>query len=545
MIMLGEVDSPTLAMLGKLDRLSAVTLSGEWLTDERLDDLLPILRHIEAIDVRSPRVDDRGIVAFCRCRTLKHVSLARAAITDEGLAPLARLSGLESLEVRGTPITGAGLRYLRQLTKLREVVLDNDRLKETELLRLQGLASLRTLELHNRGISDGAVDSLKQLKGLKRLCLHGTDITDAGIDELRKALPNTEIIGGSLAVSQEKMARIGSALHAYHGQHGHFPPAVLTGPDGKTTCSWRVALLPFLGANSLYLQYRLDQPWDSETNRRLLGQMPDAYRGAKSAADSQATAYLAVTGPKTAFADTRGTAIRQLADGTTNVVMLVEAKSSIPWTKPEDISREERDLPKLAAMYKDGFNALMADGQPRFFHLPFQDENELALLIRKSAFVLRQQEILRAMTGQPAPDFTLKDLAGKDVTLAPLIAGKVALIVFSGVRCPPCRFKAPHLAVLYRRHRSEGLVVLTVNPWDESADLVRQCAGKEKPPFLTLLGGSAVARDQYHSVSTPTTYFVNRDGIIAQIHFGFEPGDERTLEREIVELLGGRSRLLH
>ena len=37
------------------------------------------------------------------------------------------------------------------------------------------------------------------------------------------------------------------------------------------------------------------------------------------------------------------------------------------------------------------------------------------------------------MVGKPAPNFTLKDLSGQDFTLAPLIAGKVAVLVFTGV----------------------------------------------------------------------------------------------------------------
>ena len=50
-------------------------------------------------------------------------------------------------------------------------------------------------------------------------------------------LPAAEIIGGTLAASQQKLSRIGLALHEYHSQHGHFPPAVSTGPDGKTPYS--------------------------------------------------------------------------------------------------------------------------------------------------------------------------------------------------------------------------------------------------------------------------------------------------------------------
>ena len=78
------------------------------------------------------------------------------------------------------------------------------------------------------------------------------------------------------------------------------------------------------------------------------------------------------------------------------------------------------------------------------------------MILRQSAFALYERETRRDMIGKPAPNFTLKDLGGHDVTLAPLIAGKMAVIVFTCVRCPPCRAEAPHLAELYRRHEMRG-----------------------------------------------------------------------------------------
>jgi peroxiredoxin len=539
-MILREIDRPTLGLLAKLDRVASLTLAGDWVIDASLEEL-PALPQLQSLAIRSHSVGDRGLAVLCRWQTLKNLSLSQLSITDEGLAALAGLSQLESLELDGTPITGAGMGHFHSLAKLWSVTLDENRLREAELAQLAHLKGLKTLEVHDHALSDRGVPYLKQLRGLNRLMLQRTQITDAGIDQLRQSLPGAEIVGGSLAASQEKLGRIGLAIHEYHSQFGHFPPAVLTGPDGKTKYSWRVALLPFLGENRLFAQYRQDQPWDSPANRKVLDQMPDVYRSPKSAADSRATSYLAVTGPGTAFAGKEGTAMRQLEAGTVNVIMLVEAKSDIPWTKPEDLSRNSRSLPKLDSVYPDGLNALMADGMPRFFRLPFRDETGLGELLRQSAFQLYEEEARRLMLGRPAPTFSLKDLQGNEVALAPFIEGKAALIVFTGARCPPCRVEAPHLANLYRRHQHEGLVILAVNPVDEPAELVRQCAEREKPPFPTLLNGSAVARDQYHLLASPTTFFVNRLGIVAAVHFGFKPGDERLLESQTAELLSDRA----
>ena len=44
--------------------------------------------------------------------------------------------------------------------------------------------------------------------------------------------------------------------------------------SGKPLLSWRVHLLPFLEENELYEQFKLDEPWDSPHNIKLLDQMP-------------------------------------------------------------------------------------------------------------------------------------------------------------------------------------------------------------------------------------------------------------------------------
>ena len=52
---------------------------------------------------------------------------------------------------------------------------------------------------------------------------------------------------------------------------------------GKPLLSWRVHILPFLEEGELYKQFRLDEPWDSEHNRKLIEKMPDAYADPDSA----------------------------------------------------------------------------------------------------------------------------------------------------------------------------------------------------------------------------------------------------------------------
>ncbi len=158
------------------------------------------------------------------------------------------------------------------------------------------------------------------------------------------------------------------AMHNYHDVNKHFPPAVLIGPDGKTPHSWRVELLPFLDANDLYKQYRMDEPWDSENNKQVLEQMPACLRNPYDDPKSTNSGYYVLVGPGTIFEGKDGIRIQNITDGTSNTVMIVEAKRTIPWTKPEDISFDpEKPLPELGGFEKGHFATALGDGSARRF----------------------------------------------------------------------------------------------------------------------------------------------------------------------------------
>jgi hypothetical protein len=186
------------------------------------------------------------------------------------------------------------------------------------------------------------------------------------------------------ALSVNKLRQIGIALHNYHDVHKHFPPAVIMGPDGKTPHSWRVALLPYLDKPGLYEQYRLDEPWDSEHNRSLVAAGAELF-SVPSETPSDDCGYFALVGPGTAFdPDKTPLGVRNIVDGTSKTVAIVEAKRSIPWTTPEDVVYDpDGPLPKLGGFFTGGFDALFLDAHVSF--LPDDvDERLLRALISYS-----------------------------------------------------------------------------------------------------------------------------------------------------------------
>ena len=169
------------------------------------------------------------------------------------------------------------------------------------------------------------------------------------------------------AQDMNSIRQIMLGLLNYESAHGHFPAARMLGPDGKTVHSWRVAILPYLEQNSVYDQYRQDEPWDSPHNIKLLDQMPAVYRSALTPRDSTNASFFVFTGPDAAFDGTTKRRLRDIRDGTSKTLFLIDAKRDIPWTKPEDIPFDmTRELPDLTGHRAAGNIVGFGDGSVRF-----------------------------------------------------------------------------------------------------------------------------------------------------------------------------------
>src|SRR5207244_2364868 len=119
-----------------------------------------------------------------------------------------------------------------------------------------------------------------------------------------------------------------------------FPPPAKTA-NGKPLLSWRVLILPYIEQDALYRQFKLDEPWDSPHNLKLLPLMPKIYApvGAKPK-EPHSTYYQAIVGPGAAWEHTKdgkGMRIQNFTDGTSNTITVAEAREAVPWTKPDDI----------------------------------------------------------------------------------------------------------------------------------------------------------------------------------------------------------------
>lgn len=173
---------------------------------------------------------------------------------------------------------------------------------------------------------------------------------------------------------KNNLKQIGLALHNYHEVYGSFPPAYIADKDGKPMHSWRVLILPYLGQSYLYDIYDFSKPWDSPENRNVLNMMPDVYRcpsDVKQGAPSTTTSYAASFGPHCVFRGSEPVRIPDIADGTSNTIIVGEASgAAIPWTKPVDVDVSQFPLvgdPRgFSSEHKGGCQILLGDGSVRF-----------------------------------------------------------------------------------------------------------------------------------------------------------------------------------
>ena len=170
---------------------------------------------------------------------------------------------------------------------------------------------------------------------------------------------------------KNNLRQIAMAMHIYHDTYGSFPPAVTYSADGKPMHSWRVLLLPFLNERPLYSQYNMNEPWNSPANSQLLSQMPKVYACPSAPPGTGETHYAVPVGAKTMFPPERAVSIREITDGTSNTIMVLETHGwNLNWMAPVDVTvsagMPEAQPVAFSSKHLGGFHVVLADGAVRF-----------------------------------------------------------------------------------------------------------------------------------------------------------------------------------
>jgi uncharacterized protein (TIGR03067 family) len=166
---------------------------------------------------------------------------------------------------------------------------------------------------------------------------------------------------------QNNLKQIGVAMHNYSATLKSFPAAAITSKDGKPLLSWRVSILPYIEQEVLYDKFKLDEPWDSPTNKALIPLIPETYVCPSGKLENGMTSYRLITSGKSAYKDGKPLSdsalailVRSSEAGHGDVPLVVDAgdEHAVAWTAPETFDSADG----IRSHHQGGVNVLFANG---------------------------------------------------------------------------------------------------------------------------------------------------------------------------------------
>lgn len=157
----------------------------------------------------------------------------------------------------------------------------------------------------------------------------------------------------------------------------------------------------------------------------------------------------------------------------------------------------------------------------------FQIVLSVALLFANGAATIK--------IGQKAGDFVLPAASGETISLASQ-RGRVVLINFWATWCGPCQEELPELARLQSKYRERGLSILAISV-DNEPENVKTFLKKYDIKLLGLWDRDKKTAEAYAVEAMPSSYLVDRNGIVRAIYRGYDPKEFKRLEAEVEALL--------
>ena len=158
-----------------------------------------------------------------------------------------------------------------------------------------------------------------------------------------------------------------------------------------------------------------------------------------------------------------------------------------------------------------------------------------ATLLPFANFCAAQLPVIRFVRDpDPAPEFNLKDLGGKDLRLDPF-KGKVVLLNFWATWCGPCREEIPGLIALQERYKDRLQIIGLVVDDDDDKE-VRKIVDSEGINYPVALADGKTRFEYGGIAALPTVFLINMEGRVVQKHVGlYNPA---LYETEVRALLG-------
>ncbi len=146
-----------------------------------------------------------------------------------------------------------------------------------------------------------------------------------------------------------------------------------------------------------------------------------------------------------------------------------------------------------------------------------------------------------AGVGQPAPEFTAPALDGtKSVSLG-AYRGKVVFLDFWASWCPPCLISLPLLEELRKQFPSDQFQILAVNV-DQDPEKARKFLARTQVGYPSATDPKGRIPESFGIETMPTSFLIDRRGVIRHVHQGFRKGDVPALRERITKLVATREK---
>lgn len=139
--------------------------------------------------------------------------------------------------------------------------------------------------------------------------------------------------------------------------------------------------------------------------------------------------------------------------------------------------------------------------------------------------------------GQQAPDFTLPDIAeGKPPITLSALRGKTVYVDFWASWCAPCLRSMPLINELYAKYREQGFEVIAINV-DDPVEDGREFLLDTPLDYLIAADPKGEMLGAYAVRGMPTSFLIDRDGVVRLVHMGFRDNDIVLIEDAVRSLL--------
>ena len=137
--------------------------------------------------------------------------------------------------------------------------------------------------------------------------------------------------------------------------------------------------------------------------------------------------------------------------------------------------------------------------------------------------------------GRVAPEIVVDRVSGGDLALSSL-RGKVVLLDVWASWCGPCKQELPMLDAIAGRLRKRGVEVLAVSVDQERENVDKFLGSRGKWHLTVAHDPKGAIADTFQPEKMPTSYVIDRAGVIRYVNSGFEPSDAPEIERRLADL---------